>query len=101
MPMQLSAQYSPEYSVKVIVPALHRAMVNPIGAGDAVSSGTLLRWCRNVPLIENQESNYQVNYCLTAESLLFLPCVLDRNSDRVINLRSAIVAHVKRNHLPR
>ena len=62
--MQLSAQYSPEFSVKVIVPALPRDMVNPIGAGDAVSSGTLLRWCRNVPRIENQKSNYQVHRCL-------------------------------------
>ena len=60
--MQLSTQYPPEFSVKVVLPALPRSMVNPIGAGDAVSSGTLMRWCRNVPCIEDQESSYQVHH---------------------------------------
>jgi fructose-1-phosphate kinase PfkB-like protein len=28
---------------------LPRPLANPIGAGDAVASGTLLRWCDTVP----------------------------------------------------
>lgn len=63
-PMQLSCQYSPEFSLRVVIPALPRAMVNPIGAGDAVSSGTLLRWCRSVPSIEDQKLIYQVHHVL-------------------------------------
>lgn len=65
--MQLSKQYPPEFSVKVVLPALPRSLVNPIGAGDAVSSGTLMRWCRNVPCIEDEESSYQVHYRHTAK----------------------------------
>jgi len=30
-------------------PPLPRPLANPIGAGDAVASGTLLRWCDTVP----------------------------------------------------
>ena len=30
-------------------PSLPRPLANPIGAGDAVASGTLLRWCQAVP----------------------------------------------------
>jgi hypothetical protein len=33
------------------MPPLPGALVNPIGAGDAVASGTMLHWCHAVPRI--------------------------------------------------
>lgn len=42
--MQLKASSSPLCGIRLQMPSLPRPMKNPIGAGDAVSSGTLLRW---------------------------------------------------------
>ena len=42
--IQLKASSSPLCGIRLQMPPLPRPMKNPIGAGDAVSSGTLLRW---------------------------------------------------------
>jgi hypothetical protein len=47
---QLTAAYTAGNGVRLTVPRLPRPMMNPIGAGDAVASGTLLQWCEAVPV---------------------------------------------------